>query len=157
MSDLRELLDLQFDPFRFNATSGSSPDGSSALMKRMMDMRHLRDPQTMARLAQMARNRPPPPPPAPQALPLIGGRGYPRHPALQQFISAPPPFAGFPDSGRLTPPPPVRGNEGQSAHKRRWTETKGEGIFSFLVFFLFFMLHTKKKGLSRRYYAMHST
>lgn len=88
MSDLRQLLDLQFD-LGNNDTEASA----SSVNKRMSTLRQLRDPHTMTRLAQLARQRPPLPPP-PSSLQAPPGRfnnfRYPP-PAPQPFLGVPPP------------------------------------------------------------------
>ena len=88
ISDLRQLLDLQFD-LTNNASAEISPVN---LMKRMSNLRQLRDPHTMNRLAQMARQRPPPPPPPPFALPPGRFNNFGRYPPTPStFMGAPPP------------------------------------------------------------------
>lgn len=88
ISDLRELLDLQFD--LANTSNNNSGEISPMnLMKRMSNLRQLRDPQTMNRLAQMARQRPPPPPPF--VLPPGRFNHYRYPPTPSTFMGAPPP------------------------------------------------------------------
>ncbi|EFX81610.1 hypothetical protein DAPPUDRAFT_102081 [Daphnia pulex] len=92
ISDLRQLLDLQFDL----TNNGSAEISPVNLMKRMSNLRQLRDPHTMNRLAQMARQRPPPPPPPPFAIQQPGRFNHFRYPPTPStFMGAPPP-----------PPPP---------------------------------------------------
>ena len=82
IADLRQLLDLQFDATNNNTDAN--------VMKRASTLRQLRDPQTMTRLAQMARQRPPPPPQ--QQLPpgRFNNFRYPPPPP-STFMGAPPP------------------------------------------------------------------
>ena len=104
MADLNELLNIQFDPSRLM----NQTDGGAGFAKRMMNLgnlRHLRDPQTMARLAQsMAQQQQPqqaqdrqlflpPPPPRFRGQQFTGGfPNQQRQRIPQQFI--PPPFRG---------------------------------------------------------------
>lgn len=90
ISDLRQLLDLQFDL----TNNGSAEISPVNLMKRMSNLRQLRDPHTMNRLAQMARQRPPPPPPfAIQQPGRFNNFRYPPTPST--FMGAPPPPPNF--------------------------------------------------------------
>ncbi|XP_032792841.2 serine proteinase stubble isoform X3 [Daphnia magna] len=92
ISDLRELLDLQFD-LANNSNNGSAEISPVNFMKRMSNLRQLRDPQTMSRLAQMARQRPPPPPPF--VLPPGRFNHFRYPPTPSTFMGAPPPPQTF--------------------------------------------------------------
>ncbi|XP_046443031.1 serine proteinase stubble-like isoform X2 [Daphnia pulex] len=89
ISDLRQLLDLQFDL----TNNGSAEISPVNLMKRMSNLRQLRDPHTMNRLAQMARQRPPPPPPFAIQPGRFNNFRYPPTPST--FMGAPPPPPNF--------------------------------------------------------------
>ena len=94
MADLRELLDIQFDVNEptANRTSDGDLEGAassnSGVIKRMWNLRHLRDPQAMAALAQQLNGRRPPQPVVP---PQARGRPYPQFSnALRPFLGPPP-------------------------------------------------------------------
>jgi hypothetical protein len=108
MADLSELLNIQFDPSRLMMNQSDGEGGGAGFAKRMMNLsnlRQLRDPQTMARLAQsMAQQQQPQqaqdrqlflPPPPPRFRGQQFNGGFPpqqRQRIPQQFI--PPPFRG---------------------------------------------------------------
>lgn len=89
IADIRQLLDLQFD--LTNSNGSSEVTSPSNLMKRMSALRQLRDPNTMNRLAQMARQRPPPPPPVGLQVPPGRFNNFRYPPAPLPFMGAPPP------------------------------------------------------------------
>lgn len=124
IADLRQLLDLQFD------VPSNSSDSPMNLMKRISTLRQLRDPHTMNRLAQMARQRPPPPP---QQLPPGRFNNFRYPPPPSTFMGAPPPPPFHQPKQQLPLPPiqhqqdpglffgahhqPPRGNEREFLHQ----------------------------------------
>lgn len=111
MADLRELLDIQFDLNDSTNNHTATIDGDlesaassgAGVIKRMWNLRHLRDPQAMAAIAQQLNGRRPPFVP-PQA------RGRP-HP---QFGNALRPFLGPPPAHRPSLPVKIREPERKS-------------------------------------------
>jgi hypothetical protein len=111
MTDIRQLLDMQFD-------TNNNGTVSRDMVQRMLHLRQLRDPQTMLRLAHMSRLRHRPPRPG----------GLPPPPGFAPEFRAPPrrPPPGFQPPSRFPPQPNTFDNDypNGGSHQVRSAESK---------------------------------